>query len=229
MFLEEAMLKLTTFALLLILFGCTGEAEPTQTPAPTPRPTPTTDETMITILALGDSLTDGFGVDPDMAYPTQLERRLRADGYNVAVTNAGISGETTSGAVSRLDWMLQTEPDIVIIETGGNDGLRGIDLSVTRQNIDALAAAFTEQGAVVVIAGMQIISNLGDEYASEFRAIYPEAAEAHNAILIPFFLEGVAGDPELNQADFIHPTAEGYTVIVENIYPQIVEAVETVQ
>ncbi len=211
------------FFLLLIswVVGCT--AEQTSTLAPTSQPTPTS-ENAITLLALGDSLTAGFGVDSADSYPAQLERKLQADGHDVRVINAGISGETTSGAVSRLDWILQTSPDIVIIETGGNDGLRGIDLTITQENIDTLAARFSEQGAIVIIAGMQIISNLGEEYASEFRAIYPAVADKYNALLIPFFLEGVAADPDLNQGDFIHPTAEGYTYIVDNLYPIVEQA-----
>lgn len=208
------------------MIGCA--AEQTSTVVPTVQPTPTT-EAAITILALGDSLTAGFGVDSADSYPAQLERKLVADGYDVRVINAGISGETSSAALSRSDWMLQTNADIVIIETGGNDGLRGIDLDMTRENIDMLAARFSEQGADVIIAGMQIISNLGEEYTTEFREIYPAVAEKHNARLIPFFLEGVAADPALNQDDFIHPTAEGYTVIVETIYPLVEEAVLAIE
>lgn len=227
------MLRLRLFGismLMLLVIACGGAVE--QTAQPTAEPVvevTNVAEPAITILALGDSLTDGFGVDRADAYPAQLERKLRADGYDVAVTNAGISGETSSAALTRLDWMLNTEPDIVIIETGGNDGLRGIDLELTAENIDALAAGFSDAGAVVVVAGMQIISNLGEQYQTEFADIYPAVAERHDALLIPFFLEGVAADPELNQPDFIHPTAEGYTVIVDNLYPVIEQAISLVE
>ena len=217
--------------LLLLVFvaACGGGESAEIAPQPTALPaTIVPDDSRITILALGDSLTDGFGVDPAESYPAQLERKLRADGYDVSVTNAGVSGETSSAALSRLDWVMSANPEIVIIETGGNDGLRGVDLAITRDNIDQLTEQFTANGTIVIVAGMQIISNLGDDYTSEFAAIYPDVAETHNAILIPFFLEGVATDPALNQADFIHPTAAGYTVIVDHIYPFVEQAISQV-
>lgn len=198
------------------------ESKPVQVSQPDPEPA-------INILAFGDSLTEGFGVDSDMAYPAQLERKLQADGYNVIVVNGGISGETSSGALTRLDWTLRTKPDIVIVNTGGNDGLRAIDLDLTRENIDQIVGEFDDSGVIVVVAGMQIIENLGEEYTTEFAGIYPAVAEKHSAILIPFFLEGVAADPELNQDDFIHPTAEGYRIIVDNLYPYVVEALEELE
>jgi acyl-CoA thioesterase-1 len=183
----------------------------------------------LTILAFGDSLTAGYGVDPSDSYPAQLGRKLQADGYPVEVINGGISGETSSAALSRVEWMLETEPDIVIVETGGNDALRGVDLTITRANIAAIVRQFDESGAVVVIAGLQIIQNLGSEYTDEFGSIYPEVAEQYGVALIPFMLEGLAADPELNQTDFIHPNAEGYAVMVDHIYPYIVEAIIGVQ
>ncbi|MFK7802298.1 MAG: arylesterase [Anaerolineae bacterium] len=218
------------FFVLLSLFTMVGIAsctpavpepvvEQIQISEPDPKPS-------IRILAFGDSITEGFGVEPDMAYPAQLERKLRADGYDVEVVNGGISGETSSGALTRLDWTLRTEPDIVIVNTGGNDGLRAIDLDLTSENIDQIVGGFDESGAVVVVAGMQIIENLGEEYTTEFAGIYPAVAEKYDTILLPFFLEGVAADPELNQDDFIHPTAEGYTIVVDNMYPYVIEALE---
>ncbi len=184
----------------------------------------------IRIVAMGDSLTEGFGLeDSDQAYPAQLERRLLDDGYNVEVINAGNSGETSTGAAGRVDWLLNLEPDIVILATGGNDGLRGIDPGVTRANLAEITAALQAGNATVVLAGMEMVQNMGEAYTAEFRAAYPAVAEEAGAILIPFFLEGVAADPALNQADFIHPTGDGYAVIVETIYPYIVEALETVQ
>ncbi len=213
------------FALGLILFACA------QTPAVSPQAVVNspTDQPSLTILAFGDSLTAGFGVEPQDSYPAQLERKLQADGYQVQVINGGISGETSSAGLSRLEWMLKTKPDIVIVETGGNDALRGVDLAITRENIGEIVRQFDESGAVVIVAGLQIIQNLGAEYTTEFAAIYPQIAEEYNAILIPFMLEGVAADPDLNQADFIHPTAEGYTVIVDHIYPYVVEAITAEQ
>ena len=208
----------------ILLAACSAGATTPEIPA-TP-PTKPTIEDSLTILAFGDSLTEGFGVDAGENYPSQLERKLRGDGYAVRVTNGGISGETSTSALTRLDWMLNSKPDIVIIEMGGNDALRGVDLELTQENLDKIVGRFSESGAVVVVAGLQIIQNLGEEYTVEFAEIYPAVANKHDAILIPFLLEGVAADPELNQPDFIHPNAEGYTVMVDHIYPFILEAIE---
>jgi acyl-CoA thioesterase-1 len=197
-------------------------------PAPAPTPVPAATETPIRVVAMGDSLTEGLGVDPEQAYPAQLARKLEAEGHNVEVINAGISGETSSGALSRVDWLLSLNPDVVILATGGNDGLRGIDPAVTQENIDALVQRFEESGAVVVLAGMEIVQNMGEVYTSAFRAIYPDVAARHDVILIPFILEGVGGNPDFNQPDFVHPTAAGYAVVVETIYPYVVEALERV-
>lgn len=217
------------FAIFCFLAACTTAApEPTPTSTLTAAPlqaiTPTYDGR---ILAFGDSLTEGMGVELDKAYPAQLERKLQADGYNYEVINGGISGETSSAALSRVDWMLNTNPDIVIIEIGGNDGLRGIDLDLTEQNIDQIVGRFAETDTIIVFAGLQIIQNLGEDYTTQFAEMYPRiAANYPDAIFIPFILEGVAADPELNQLDFVHPTAEGYTVMVDHIYPFILEAIE---
>lgn len=215
---------------VILLVGCSGEGEtavspPSPTAAPSPITETATTEPGLTILAFGDSLTEGLGVDEADNYPSQLARKLQADGYNVTVINGGISGETTSSALTRVDWMLNTNPDIVIVETGANDALRGVDIALTRQNLDEIVSKFTAGGAVVVVAGMQIVQNLGEEYTTEFAAMYPAIAEKHDAILIPFVLEGVAANPDLNQPDFIHPTAAGYTVMVDHMYPYVVEAI----
>ncbi len=218
-------------AVVIILAACgSGEESaqiPTQSPDPFAEETPTASG--LTILAFGDSLTAGFGVEPDESYPAQLQAKLRADGYSVDVINGGISGDTSAAALTRVDWMLNTKPDIVIVEIGGNDALRGLDLTLTKSNIDEIVRKFTESGAVVIVAGMQIIQNLGDEYVNTFAAIYPAVADNHGAILIPFFLEGVAADPVLNQPDFIHPNSAGYSVLIEHIYPYVVEAIEQVE
>ncbi len=212
---------------LVVLLGLVGCArQPTSQPTNTPtQPAPPDYDG--TILAFGDSLTAGLGVEESEAYPAQLERKLQEAGYNYRVINGGISGETSTAALNRLDWMLQTNPDIVIIETGGNDALRGVDLSLTEQNIERIVARFAEQDVIIVFAGLQIIQNLGEDYINQFAEMYPRIAAQHpDAIFIPFFLEGVAADPELNQADFIHPTAVGYSVIVDHIFPFIEEAIE---
>lgn len=215
---------------LLLIVGCASQPadpsnQPNQSTSTTNQPTPPAYDG--TILAFGDSLTAGLGVEESEAYPAQLERKLQAAGYNYRVINGGISGETSTAALNRLDWMLQTNPDIVIIETGGNDALRGVDLNLTEQNIERIVAQFAEQDVIIVFAGLQIIQNLGEDYINQFAAMYPRIAAQHpDAIFIPFFLEGVAADPELNQADFIHPTAEGYSVIVDHIFPFIEEAIQ---
>lgn len=206
------------------LTGCSQASTPT--PQPTPSPTPVYEGT---IVAMGDSLTQGFGVAESEAYPAKLEQKLQAAGYNYQVINAGVSGETSSGALSRLEWVLTLEPDIVILTTGGNDGLRGIDPALTEANLRQMIETFQANGQIVVLGGMQTLQNLGEEYTTAFADIYPRLAEEQAVILIPFFLEGVGGVPELNQWDVIHPTAEGYTIIVEHIYPYVVQAIEQAQ
>lgn len=209
--------------LLLLLAACTGQ--------PTPAPAPTAIATAaptLKILAVGDSLTEGFGVPSGEAYPAQLERALVAAGHAVTVVNAGVSGETSSGTRQRIDWLLQQQPDIVILAIGGNDGLRGIDPALTEQNIEEIVRRSQASGAVVVLPGMEMVRNLGSEYTDQFRAIYPAVAARTGAILMPFFLEGVAADPALNQPDFIHPTAEGYAVVVEQIMPYVEQAITEV-
>lgn len=179
-----------------------------------------------TIVAVGDSLTAGLGVNEAEAYPAQLENKLRAAGYEWKVINAGISGETSSGTLSRINWAMKLRPDIVILETGANDGLRGIDPAVTRKNIDETVRILKQQNVTVVLAGMQMVRNLGLEFTKRFADIYPSLAKKHGLILVPFFLQGVAGDPSLNQPDGIHPTAEGYRIITKNVYPFARKAID---
>ncbi|UCD82907.1 MAG: arylesterase [Desulfobacterales bacterium] len=180
-----------------------------------------------TIVAVGDSLTEGLGVEEEFAYPAALERKLKDQGYQYRVINAGISGETSSGTLSRINWVLTLKPDIVVLVTGANDGFRGIDPALIESNIRRIIEALKAQNVVVVLGGMKIVQNLGRDYTSAFAAVYPEVAESENVIFIPFFLEGVAADPGLNQSDGIHPTAEGYRKIVDHIYPYVTTAVNT--
>ncbi len=178
-----------------------------------------------TIVAFGDSLTQGFVLPEAEAYPAQLERKLRAEGFNHRVVNAGINGETSSGALSRVKWILRMRPDIVILETGANDGFRGIKPEVVEENISEIIRILKENDVTVVLAGMQMLSNLGAEYTAAFRDIYPRVAQRHGVILVPFFLEGVAGEPSLNLPDGIHPTAEGHGIVAKNVWPHVVEAI----
>ncbi len=209
--------------------ACSNRPSPTVVPnTPTPPPAPTAIPVAGTIVALGDSLTEGYGVDPNQSYPAQLERKLHESGYQWNVVNAGVSGETSSGARSRIGWVIDSlRPDIVILATGGNDSLRAIDPTVTEENLRVLVETLQAANVTVILAGMQTIENMGPDYTAAFRAIYPKVAEEYGLLFIPFLLEGVAGDPQLNQEDFIHPTAQGYTIVVETVYPYVVEAIDT--
>jgi len=177
------------------------------------------------ILGLGDSLMAGYGLPPGESFPDQLQRALMAEGIAAEVTNAGVSGDTSAGGRARLDWALASDPHAVIVELGANDGLRGLDPAETRRNLDAILTALGERGLPVLLTGMLAPPNLGREYGAEFEAVFRELAEKHGALFYPFFLEGVAGDPALNQADGIHPTSEGVAVIVERIMPRVKELI----
>jgi acyl-CoA thioesterase-1 len=178
-----------------------------------------------TIIAVGDSLTAGFGVEVEAAYPARLEKKLQAEGYHWRVINAGISGETSSGALARIRWILAQHPDIVILETGANDGLRGMPLALLRENISKAVQLLQKGGVRVVLAGMQVVRNLGPDYTKGFAEIYPAVARKRQVILIPFFLEGVAGEPSLNQEDTIHPNPAGYRLVAETVYPYVLQAI----
>ena len=176
------------------------------------------------VLALGDSLIAGYGLAPDQSFPAQLEAALARNGIAVRMVNGGVSGDTSAGGFSRLDWLLADRPDLVIVELGANDGLRGLDPAVTRRNLDAIITRIRAAGADVVLAGMRAPPNLGPEYGAAFAALYTDLAEQHGLAYYPFFLEGVAANPALNQEDGIHPTAEGIAVIVRSILPVVTAA-----
>lgn len=214
------MKRLIFVVLLLLLSGCRNEPI-TEGNLPTPRVASTPETATLTLVAVGDSLTEGLGVEPDRAYPAQLEARLKEAGLNWTVVNSGVSGETSSGALTRLDWVLKTEPDAVLLVTGANDGLRGLDPELTQQNLDAIVSSLKEKNIKVMLGGMKAPPNLGGDYTEKFEAIYPAVADKHNVPLIPFFLEGVAKQPELNTEDGKHPNADGYGVIVENIFEPV--------
>lgn len=173
-----------------------------------------------TIVFFGDSITAGYGVDPDEAYPAVIQHKIDEAGRPWRVVNAGLSGETTAGGLRRLDWVLRQPVDIFVLELGGNDGLRGIPPATTRSNLDRMIERIHQQHphVKVVIAGMQIPTNLGPEYTRDFAAIYPAAARAGNAVLIPFLLDRVGGVATLNQPDGIHPTAEGHQIVADTVW-----------
>lgn len=180
-----------------------------------------------TIVAVGDSLTAGLGVAEEMAYPAKLERKLLSSGYNYRVINAGVSGETSSGARARIEWIISSlDPDIVILETGANDGLRGTDPKLLEINLDQICTLLKENNIQVLLAGMQMLPNLGPEYTRSFSIIYPAIAQKHEVVFMPFFLRDVAGETDLNQPDRLHPNAQGYSRITENIYPYVLDVIE---
>jgi acyl-CoA thioesterase I len=182
---------------------------------------PATAQTKPRILAFGDSLTAGFGLDDDEAFPVRLQARLATDGTIVKIINGGVSGETTTGGLSRIEWALSFHPDAVLVELGANDALRGTDPKLTYANLDGILAKIQATHAKILLLGMHAPGNWGRDYRDEFDAIYPKLAEKYHVPLYPFFLEGVALDPTLNQSDRMHPNAKGVDIIVERIAPYV--------
>ena len=180
------------------------------------------------ILIFGDSLTAGMGLDPSEGFPAMIQNRIDSLGYDYEVVNAGLSGETTASGKNRIDWVLKQKVDIFVLELGANDGLRGIPLSETRKNLQDIIDIVKSKNpeTEIILAGMQIPPNMGQDYTSEFRNIFPDLAKKNNLKLIPFLLDGVAGNPELNQSDGIHPTAEGYKIVTENVWNVLEEVLE---
>jgi acyl-CoA thioesterase-1 len=173
-----------------------------------------------TVLFYGDSITAGYGLDPDQAYPALIQKKIEGAGLDYRVVNAGLSGETTSGGLRRLDWTLRQQVDVFVLALGGNDGLRGVSTDVTKRNlqtmIDRIRARYP--GVIVVLAGMQMPTSMGPEYTTAFRQLFPDLAAANKTPLVPFLLEGVGGIAELNQPDLIHPTAEGQKIVAANVW-----------
>jgi acyl-CoA thioesterase-1 len=179
----------------------------------------------VRIVALGDSLTAGLGLPVEETFPAKLERALNAKGIAVEVANAGVSGDTASGGLARLDWSVPEGTNAVILELGANDMLRGIDPSRTRQALEQIVRRLTERRIPVLLTGMRAAANLGSDYARDFEGIYSELATRHDLLFYPFFLDGVAGEAGLNQADGLHPSAAGVDAIVARILPKVDELV----
>ncbi len=183
------------------------------------------------VLALGDSLTAGYELDPDYAFPVRLEATLRDGGVDATVINAGVSGDTSSGGLTRLDWAVSDvpngQPDLAIIELGANDALRGIEPSLTKQNLQAIIEYFQARDVTVLLVGMQAPPNMGPDYEAEFNGLYPALAEQYEVAFYPFFLDGVAANPDLNLSDGMHPNNEGVDVIVTRIAPLVKTLLET--
>ena len=172
------------------------------------------------VLFVGTSLTAGLGLDPEEAYPALVQRKIDAAGLHYRVVNAGVSGETSAGARRRIGWLMRQPVAVLVVETGANDGLRGQEPEATRENVQAIfdEALRRRPPPKLVLAAMEALPNYGEDYRRRFRAIYPEIAKANGATLVPFLLEGVVGDPKLNQPDGVHPTAEGQKIVAENVW-----------
>lgn len=214
---------LTIFLSFLLLISCGESAKkeenrPAEETAETDLPQENNEEK--TILFFGTSLTAGLGLEPEQAYPAVIQQKLDSLELDYEVVNAGLSGETTASGKNRINWVLNQEVDVFVLELGANDGLRGVPLKETRKNLREIIEIVREKNpdTRIILAGMQIPPNMGEEYTSEFRNIFPELAEEYELEIIPFLLEDVAGIPELNQQDGIHPTAEGQEIMAENVW-----------
>ena len=174
------------------------------------------------IVALGDSLTAGFGVAPEEAWPALVEARLRREGYPYRVVNAGVSGDTTAGGLRRVDWVLKNRPEVAVVALGANDGLRGLGTDAMQANLLAIVERLRGAGARVLVAGMQVPPNYGATYTRAFQAVFPEIARRTGSALMPFLLDGVAADPRMNLSDGIHPNAAGHRAIAERVWPHLV-------
>lgn len=209
-----------------LIITATGLSACAPAPSASPSPAPSAAATVSVspvVLFLGTSLTAGLGLDPSQAFPARIEERLRAEGLPHRVVNAGVSGETSAAARRRLDWLLKQPVAVLVIETGANDGLRGQDPAATRAEIQAMIDRARQAAPPprILLVGMQAPPNLGREYTRAFRDVYPELAKANGVGLVPFLLEGVAGQPRLNQADGIHPTAEGQRLLADTVWPHL--------
>ncbi|MCG8323363.1 MAG: arylesterase [Cytophagales bacterium] len=220
---EKVVYKLLPFLFVLGVAACnntTGNREKQEVAHPIENNTPQTKSEEKMILFFGNSLTAGYGLEPDKAFPGLLQQRIDSLGLKYKVINAGLSGETTASGNTRIDWVLNQKVDIFVLELGGNDGLRGISTEETRKNlqqmIDKIRSKYPD--CQIILAGMQIPPNMGPEYTASFRTIFPEIAEKNQVALIPFLLESVGGEPHLNQPDGIHPNEKGHKIVAENVW-----------
>ena len=223
-------LKFRYFLWALMVIGCGESPEQKQSDGTTKEVSATENEVIKgsqkVILFYGNSLTAAYGLDTKEGFPNRIQQRLDSLGLDYKVINSGLSGETTSGGLNRLDWVLNQPVDIFVLELGANDGLRGIPISESMNNLQAMIDMVKEKNpdTILILAGMQIPPNMGADYTSQFMAMYPALAESNEILLIPFLLEGVAGIPELNLEDGIHPTAEGQKIVTNNVW-KVLESV----
>lgn len=213
------MKKLLLLSMLLFVIASTGKAKGIAKNDTT------------TVLFLGDSITAGLGVGENNAYPQIVQQMADSMGWNVDVINAGLSGETSAGGLRRVDWLMRRRIDVMILELGGNDGLRGIDPESTKKNLQAIIDTVRAHnpGVKIILAGMQVPPNLGQQYTTEFKDIYPELAKTNHTLLIPFILKGVGGVPSLNQGDGIHPNIKGHKIVAQNVWEVLKPVLETMQ
>lgn len=229
----DKLLKFCYFLVFFVIFSC-GETTSKKTENNPPKNNAAQNEPEVVtsgdkvILFFGNSLTAGMGLDPQKAFPALIQQTLDSLGLEYTVVNAGLSGETTSAGKNRIDWVLKQNTDIFILELGANDGLRGIPLSETRNNLQEIIDTVRDKNpnTKIVLAGMQIPPNMGQEYTTEFKNIFPELAEKNDIHLIPFLLEDVGGVPELNQSDGIHPTSEGHELVARNVWEVLKNVVQ---
>jgi acyl-CoA thioesterase-1 len=222
---------LVTLSVLAAFTGCGSKEEDASTRAAPPRvespalkapePADVKADTRPAIVALGDSLTAGLGVDPAESYPSRLQRKLSAEGFEYRVVNAGVSGDTSAQGLNRLDAVLDLHPEIVIVALGANDGLRGTPVEETKRNLDTIIRRLKENDVKVLLAGMEIPPNYGQQYTSSFRRIFADLSREHGIPLVKFLLDGVAGHDSLNQQDGVHPTSEGYAIVTENVWSEL--------
>lgn len=191
--------------------------------------TPSAASEPIRIIAFGDSLTAGLGLAADDAFPARLEAALREKGVNISIVNAGVSGDTTTGGLARLNWTLVGQVDGVIVELGANDALRGVDPAIPHAALNEILVQLKARDISVLLTGMFAPVNMGPEYGAVFNAIYPDLSVKHDVLLYPFFLDGVAGSPRLNQPDGLHPTARGVDLIVERILPSVEQLIGEIE
>lgn len=209
--------------LMSLVFSCDQKEKPAEKGAIDKQDSTAASKPVKTIVFFGNSLTAGYGLDPSQAFPALIQEKIDSLNLGYKVVNAGVSGETSSGGNSRVEWILEQRVDVFVLELGANDGLRGIPLQETRTNlqsiIDKVRAKYPQ--AKILIAGMQMPPNMGLQYTTEFKAIFPELAKKNNSTLIPFILDGVGGEANLNQQDGIHPTPEGHHIVAENVWQEL--------
>jgi len=220
------------FLTVVICVGCDRDGANDVTIPPThaadsSSTTPATQATKLPrVVFLGDSITAGYGVDAEQAFPALIRDALAEEGMPVDVVNLGVSGDTTAGGLARIDWVLRQKPDVLVVGLGGNDGLRGQDVKSSEANLRAIVTKARGAGAQVLLLGMMIPPNYGPEYTKAFREIYPRLAQELNVPLVPFLLEGVGGEATLNQGDGIHPTAEGHERVAAHVMPSVRELLQ---